>query len=169
MKFPWGSKRPLNIYKKFIIKLYDEEGIVNGEIGSEVKHIFPKSTIYGKSVYIGNDYSKYDYEVKTTAIKDKREYYTDKIKIINSNIENDKIKVQVLNDSKHILSELKYAILYYNKDNEIIGYDEIINYNVSIDNIMENYFNNYVDDGNHGKIEYDHYKVVINYAFYQED
>ena len=167
--FEVDNNSDINVHKKFSIKLYDEEGVLAGEIDSEIKHVFPHRKTYGKSVQIGNDYSKYDYEVETSAITDKIDYYTDKIKVLSSKVENDKIKVQVLNDSGEFVSEMKYAVLYYNKQKEIIGYNEVIRHNVNVGMTVEDYFDNFVDDGNFNKVKYDHYEVVVNYAFYYDE
>ena len=169
MLFEVDNNSDVSVHKKFNFKLYDEEGVLAGEIESEIKHVFPHKKAFGKSVYIGNDYAKFDYEVETRAITDKIDYYTDKIKVISSKVENDKIKVQVLNDSGQLVSEMKYAVLYYNKQKEIIGYNEVIRYNINENTTVEDFFDNYVDDGKFNKVKYDHYEVVVNYAFYYDD
>ena len=150
------------------VNIYDEEDALTGELKVFVNNIEGHTTAYGKLDLADEKYVRYEYEKKALAIRERIDLYTTKVKLQEKSVENEQIKVSFINNAQHAISKINYGVIFYDKNNNIIGYRENIGYNIVIDGTIDGYLDNYILDKYGKEAKYDHYDVVINYACYDE-
>ena len=146
------------------VKTYNEEDVLSGDIGTPIFYIAPKGARYGFTDLTKVDVVRYEYDREAKAMIEKVKFYTNEVKVESHKVVEGKILVSILNESKDMISRIGCGIIYYDKENNIIGYNELEDYNLGSNMTIEENFDNYVLDKKGNKVNYDHYEVVINYA-----
>lgn len=126
-----------------------------------IHDIAPNSTIY--QLFDAKDDSNFSYNIyiepKQYVASDKLEFFNDKIEILSSEEINDKIIIKFKNNSKNQIDKINLGVLFYDANNNIIGYDSHEKYDVK-ENISSMELEKPIDENNN-KVEYARFEIIV--------
>ena len=115
------NKNKISVDATITVEYFNSDGASINNEELNVKNIPAKSTYY-ESIPVKTELKEMEFEVdaKLTANKFK-EYYLDKIDILNKKEEEENLLIEVKNDSYSTIDVIEVYALYYDAENNIIG------------------------------------------------
>lgn len=143
------------------VEFYDKDDELVGVGYSSVSAMSQKSTSALEIYNTPKEYKYYKIYIETSESDDYS--YTNKLKATHKKTD-DKIVVQVKNNTKKEIETIKVAIVYY-KGKKIVGYDDSLHLDIKADRAANFEFRPPYNSNTWEREDYDRYEIYINEAY----
>ena len=159
-----NNKNNISVDAEVIIEYYDKNGDTINNETINIKNI-PDKHHYYELVTVKPEFKELEYSSKTKlSINKFKDYYQKKIEITNKTEEEEKLLVEVKNDSYSVVDVIEVYVVYYDEEGNTVGFDNSLVKKLAVDKVSEVKLN-YPKDKEYNYISFSRYEVGVNTAY----